>query len=452
MENHIQIASRLKLCFELSSSTGSFYWTPEGTQLINDLLGYLMIELKREGYKEIKTPELYNCSLWHDSGYLENYMNNMYIIKHTEDELFENILTLKPMNCIGHAMMFQQLCQSERQLPLRLTENCSVHRNEVSESLDGLFRLRQFTQDDGHIFCTVEQIESEIKSIINLMTKFYKLFNLQFSAVVSTKPNKYVGTDQIWEDTESMLKEYIIDLDPNYQIKEGNGAFYGPKIDVFIIDSINRSWQCGTIQLDFYTGSQLGLQYEKIGIEHKGEYETPVIIHRGIMGSVERFIGILLEHTQGCLPYWLSSRQIYMTIAGQTGTPCEPKIFNYVKHIEKVFQDNSIHVNINTSESLMLRVSKAVEQGFHYIFIIGTKEANTNTINYRCRNNNYSNINATIEDVFKQIEKEYDFLKETENTDENDIKSTESNENHKDTNTITHDTDNDDSIIGKLYD
>jgi threonyl-tRNA synthetase len=416
MEDHLQIGARMKLFCQNEHGKGCTFFTPDGTQLFNDLKNYSVNTLKKKGYREIMTPQMFTCAMWNETGHLDNYFNNMIMLQHNEHESAENVFALKPMNCIGHAAMFQHLCQSEHQLPMRFIEYSPVYRNEPTESLIGLFRLRQFTQDSAHIFCTVNHIVDEIKSVIAIMKNFYKLFAFNFKVTVSTKPQNCIGFDEIWNDSEAYLKECAVELDPDFQIKEGEGAFYAPKIDVSLTDVNGHLWQCGSIQLDLNTGPRIGLQYMQIGIENEGKSASPVIIHHTIMGSIERFIGILLEHTQGHLPYWLTSRQIYMTVGCNTGQICEPKLFDYMKHIEKVFIDNSIMVNINTTEPLASRISKALEQGFNYIFIIGSKDVTNNTITYRCREHNYTNINSPIEDVFKQISKEYDCLLEPTTT------------------------------------
>ena len=360
--------------------------------------------LKKKGYNLVKTPLIYKPDLWKQTGHWDKYHDNMFLVSAgvSHDEEDDVSFGLKPMNCPAHAIIYKDMVVSEADLPLKLMEFGDVHRNEPSHSLTGLFRLRQFTQDDAHIFCTMDQVETEINDIIEYIKKFYSYFGFQYSAELSTRPEKFIGDAELWKSAEDILKKCIPNMDSNFKISEGDGAFYGPKIDITITDSSKRSWQCGTIQLDLNMANTMDLSYAKLGTEN--ESGRPVVIHRAVMGSVERFIGILLEHYQNRLPFWLDQKQICII---PVNSKCDEATFEYLKYLDDLFGDYNVKMDLS-SNTFSKKIRNAEMQGFHYIFVIGDKEVKNGTISYRYQGK--AKLAEDIENIFKKIQEEYNFL------------------------------------------
>jgi len=316
--DHRKIGKDLDLFSFHDEAPGFPFFHSKGMVLINTILDYWREEHVKEGYEEIKTPIILSSQLWKTSGHWDNYRENMYFVKIDEDDY-----AIKPMNCPGAIIVYRSNQHSYKELPIRIAELGLVHRHEKSGVLHGLFRVRSFTQDDAHIFCMEEQAEEEVSKIIGLVDRVYKIFGFnKYYLELSTKPEKRIGTDRMWEKAETILREAIESKGLEYMINEGEGAFYGPKIDFHIEDCLGRTWQCGTIQLDF-------AMPEKFDIEYMGEDNAkhrPVMIHWVVLGSIERFVGILLEQYSGNLPPWLAPQQIVIL-------PISEKFYDYGKKL-----------------------------------------------------------------------------------------------------------------------
>lgn len=298
----------------------------------NILESFWREEHTKAGYQEIRTPLILNEALWHQSGHWDHYKENMYFTNIDDDDY-----AIKPMNCPGGILVYKNSMHSYRDLPLRLSELGIVHRHELSGALHGLMRVRCFTQDDAHLYMTKEQIKEEVVGIIKLIDKFYKLFGFEYFVELSTRPEDSMGSDEDWEIATNGLREALDSIGKEYRVNEGDGAFYGPKIDFHLKDCIGRTWQCGTIQLDFQMPERFDLSY--IGAD--GEKHRPVMVHRTIYGSVERFIGILIEQYAGAFPTWLAPVQVkLMNITDSQ--------YDYLKKVEEALKENNIRVEIDT--------------------------------------------------------------------------------------------------------
>ena len=388
-KNHRDIGNNLKLFFFDEISPGSCFFLPHGTILYNKLMDYLRYYYNKLGYKEVKTPNLFNKKLWEKSGHWDKYKENMFMVSgmSTEDEEY----SLKPMNCPGHCIIFKHLFPSYKDLPIRLADFGALHRNELSGALTGLTRVRRFQQDDAHIFCTLDQVDKEIEDYLLFLNKVYSKFNFDFKVELSTRPEKYIGDLDNWNKAEEILTSKIKKFS-NWEINEGDGAFYGPKIDIKIKDSLKREHQCGTIQLDFNLPKRFDLKFAN----ENDSFECPVLIHRAIFGSFERFIAILLEHTNGKLPFFISPRQICIV-------PISLKYIPYSEKIKSLFVDYNIVIDDST-ETLNKKIRKAEKLCFNYIFVIGEKEEESNSINIRKGNKRIGVIN--VDEVIKMCNKE----------------------------------------------
>lgn len=367
--DHRKIGRDLDLFSFVDEAPGFPFFHPNGMVLMNTILEYWREEHAKEGYKEIKTPVLLSNNLWKTSGHWENYKENMYFVK-----IDENDFAIKPMNCPGTILVYKSNQHSYRELPIRIAELGLVHRHEKSGVLHGLFRVRSFTQDDAHIFCTEDQAKDEVSGVIGLTDRIYRVFGFdKYHLELSTKPDKRIGTDQMWEKAESILKEAIESRGLDYVINEGEGAFYGPKIDFHIQDCLGRTWQCATIQLDF-------AMPEKFNIEYMGEDNArhrPVMIHRTVLGSIGRFIGLLIEHYSGNLPPWLAPVQVIIL-------PISEKFYEYGEKVCESLKKMDIRVEIdNRVESLSKKIKQAEIKKIPYMIIIGKNEEKTGTITIR---------------------------------------------------------------------
>lgn len=308
------------------------FFHPKGMIVRNILESFWREEHTKAGYQEIRTPLILNEALWHQSGHWDHYKENMYFTNIDDDDY-----AIKPMNCPGGILVYKNSMHSYRDLPLRLSELGIVHRHELSGALHGLMRVRCFTQDDAHLYMTKEQIKEEVVGIIKLIDKFYKLFGFEYFVELSTRPEDSMGSDEDWEIATNGLREALDSIGKEYRVNEGDGAFYGPKIDFHLKDCIGRTWQCGTIQLDFQMPERFDLSY--IGAD--GEKHRPVMVHRTIYGSVERFIGILIEQYAGAFPTWLAPVQVkLMNITDSQ--------YDYLKKVEEALKENNIRVEIDT--------------------------------------------------------------------------------------------------------
>jgi len=392
--DHRKIGRDLDIFSFNYEAPGFPFFHPNGMVLMNTILDYWKEEHEKEGYKEIKTPILLSNELWKTSGHWDNYKENMYFVK-----IDENDFAIKPMNCPGTILVYKSNQHSYRELPIRIAELGLVHRHEKSGVLHGLFRVRSFIQDDAHIFCTEDQAKDEVSKVIGLTDRIYKGFGFdKYHLELSTMPDKRIGTDQMWEKAESILKEAIESRGLDYVINEGEGAFYGPKIDFHIQDCLERTWQCATIQLDF-------AMPEKFDIEYMGEdniRHRPVMIHRTVLGSIERFVGLLLEHYSGNLPPWLAPIQVIIL-------PISEKFYEYGANVYKSIKKEDIRVEIdNRVESLSKKIKQAEIKKIPYMVIIGKNEEKTGTITIRKK------IGGDIKEI-----KLADFISEFRNVIEN---------------------------------
>lgn len=371
--DHKILGPKLDLFSLKEEAPGMPFIHPKGMIVWNQLLSYIRECLSRNGYVEIKTPTMMTRELWETSGHWSNYRQNMFTSQ-IEDRDF----AIKPMNCPGGMLYYKSKTHSYRELPLRVAEVGNVHRYEPSGSLSGLFRVRSFHQDDAHIFMQPSDIQNEIASVLSLADEIYSTFGLSYRLELSTRPEKNtIGTDEEWEVATAGLKGALDQTGREYRINEGDGAFYGPKIDFHIRDAINRTWQCGTIQLDMALPEKFELEY----IAQDGTRKRPVMIHRAIFGSVERFMGILIEHFSGKFPLWLSPSQIRLLIVADRHEP-------YAEQLLKKFKEAGFHCDIdNAHESVSKKVRNAQLAQVNYILTIGDKEMENGTINLRTRDN-----------------------------------------------------------------
>lgn len=379
IKSHQVLGQQLKLFFFDEKSPGSAFFLPHGTILYNKLLNYIRKEYNERGYKEVITPNIFDKSLWIQSGHWDKYKENMYCIEidKTENDACcgDRQFSLKPMNCPSHCIMFKHMNLSYRQLPIRLADFGVLHRNEVHGSLKGLTRVRKFSQDDSHIFCTQDQIKIEILNVVDFIQKVYKDFNMKIQVGLSTRPEKYIGELSVWNDAENILKEIIQNF-PDNKINEGDGAFYGPKLDFTVFDSFNRAYQLATIQLDFNLPERFDLTYQN----SEGQYVRPIIIHRAVLGSIERFIGILLETTQGKLPFFVNPRQFAIVPVKHDNHD----ITTYCKEVCKTITDNDFSVDyFDDSDTMQKKIANAEMLHYSYVIVIGEKEVKNKTINVR---------------------------------------------------------------------
>jgi len=367
--DHRKLGKELNLFSFHPEGPGFPFWHPNGMVVYNEIQDFMRQTLARHGYLEIKTPVILNEDLWHRSGHWDNYKNNMYFTTIDEQQY-----AVKPMNCPGCLLVYKSDAHSYRDLPLKMSEMGLVHRHEKSGVLHGLFRVRQFTQDDAHVFCTQDQIEEEIIKLIDLIYEVYNAFGFNdFFIELSTRPEKSIGSDEIWEKAESALKNALEKKGIEYTLNPGEGAFYGPKIDFHIKDSISRLWQCGTIQVDFSMPERFELEYTG----SDGKHHRPVMIHRAILGSVERFIGILIEHYGGAFPVWLAPVQVAII-------PVSEKHHSYAKKIEKDMMGKSIRAVADLrSEKVGYKIRDAELKKIPYMCIVGDKEEEEGTISVR---------------------------------------------------------------------
>ncbi|WP_346677942.1 threonine--tRNA ligase [uncultured Brachyspira sp.] len=371
--DHRKLGKELNLFSFHDEGPGFPFWHPRGMIIYKEVESYIRKENEKRGYVEIKTPAILNEELWHRSGHWDNYKENMYFT-----EIDETKFAIKPMNCPGGLIVYNSNIHSYRDLPLRVAELGFVHRHELSGALHGLFRVRAFTQDDAHIFCTEEQLADEIINTIDYYLSVYKDFGFKnFEIFVSTRPTKSIGTDEAWELATNSLINALDKLNIAYKINEGDGAFYGPKIDFNIKDVLDRNWQCGTLQVDFSLPMRFEISYEgKDGKKH-----TPVMLHRAILGSMERFIGILTEHYNGKFPLWLSPLQVAIVNVLNDKNQIER-----VKEIANAFKKENFRVEIDDgNDNLGTKIKKYRLQRTPYTVIIGADELSSGKLSVRTR-------------------------------------------------------------------
>ncbi len=368
--DHKKLGKELELFMMTGEGPGFPFFLPKGMVLRNVLEDYWRKIHTLNGYQEVKTPVMLNEELWHRSGHWDHYKDNMYTTKIDEQDF-----ALKPMNCPGGMLVYKSKMHSYKDLPIRMGELGLVHRHEKSGQLNGLFRVRCFTQDDAHIFCLPEQIESEIINLMHLINQVYSLFGFTYTVELSTRPENSMGSDEEWATAENALKKALEHENMEYVINEGDGAFYGPKIDFHIKDSLGRDWQCGTIQLDFQMPERFDLTY----IGQDGEKHRPVMLHRVVFGSIERFIGVLIEHYAGAFPTWLAPVQVkILTISDKQKA--------YANKIVEKLMNEGIRVELDDrEEKIGYKIREAQLQKIPYMLIVGDKEVETNAVGVRAR-------------------------------------------------------------------
>lgn len=368
--DHKKLGKELELFMIAPEGPGFPFFLPKGMALRNVLEDFWRKIHVKNGYQEIKTPMMLNEELWHRSGHWEHYKENMYTTKIDDIDF-----ALKPMNCPGGMLVYKNKMHSYKELPIRMGELGLVHRHEKSGELNGLFRVRCFTQDDAHIFCLPEQIESEIINLMHLISEVYSLFGFTYTVELSTRPEDSMGSDEDWNLAEGALKKALEKENMAYKINEGDGAFYGPKIDFHIKDCLGREWQCGTIQLDFQMPERFDLHY----IGEDGEKHRPVMLHRVIFGSIERFIGILIEHFAGAFPTWLAPVQVKIL-------PIAESHLEYANQLKKQLLEEEIRVEVDErNEKIGYKIREAQLQKIPYMLVIGDKEVEANKVGVRSR-------------------------------------------------------------------
>ncbi|HNZ73476.1 MAG TPA: threonine--tRNA ligase [bacterium] len=368
--DHKKLGRELDLFSFRDEGPGFPFFHNKGTIIWNELVSFMREEMKKRNYEENKTPIILNKALWLQSGHWDHYQNNMYFTQIDEQDF-----AVKPMNCPGNLLVYKTQKHSYRDLPIRAGEFGLVHRHELSGVLNGLFRVRSFTQDDAHVFCTEDQLADEIKNLIDFIGFIYRTFNFTYKVELSTKPEKALGDKKIWDKAEKILAKVLQDEKIDFKINPGDGAFYGPKIDFHLTDSIGRSWQCGTIQLDFSMPEKFDLVYT----DADGKEKRPVMLHRAIYGSVERFLGMLVEHYAGAFPTWLSPVQAIII-------PVSEKFNGWGEKVLAELKDNSLRAELDASdESLGKRIRNAEKQKTPYILVVGEKEQKDKSVAVRKR-------------------------------------------------------------------
>ena len=368
--DHIKLGKELKLFALLNEGRGFPFFLPNGMVLKNILADYWRDLHRKEGYVEIQTPIILSRTLWENSGHWDHYKDNMYTTKIDGEDY-----CVKPMNCPGGMLVYKLQPHSYKDLPIRMGEMGLVHRHEKSGQLHGLFRVRCFTQDDAHIFMLPEQITDEIKGVVRLTDKIYKQFGFKYKVELSTRPKDSMGTEEEWNAATNALKEALEEMNLEYEINEGDGAFYGPKIDFHLQDSIGRTWQCGTIQLDFQMPQRFELEY----VGEDGAKHRPIMIHRAIYGSMERFIGILIEHYAGKFPVWLAPVQVKIL-------PITDRTAAYAESVAEKLREKGLRVEIDgRNEKIGYKIREAKLEKVPYVVVVGDAEANEGTVNVNKR-------------------------------------------------------------------
>ncbi|MBR9703952.1 threonine--tRNA ligase [Candidatus Pacearchaeota archaeon] len=386
--DHRILGKQMDLFSFSETAPGMVFWHNNGLIIKNELIDFWRDEHKRACYQEVSTPQILDKKLWQISGHWDKYKENIFISDY-ENRTF----AVKPMNCPGGMLIYKQSTKSYKDFPLRVGELGIVHRQELSGVISGLFRVIQFIQDDAHIYCTEKQTEQELINVIDLISKFYKLFGFKYRVELSTRPEKRIGSDEVWDKSEAVLEKVLKKKKMNFKINKGDGASYGPKIDFHIKDSLNREWQCGTLQLDFSMPERFDLTYT----DNQGKSKRPVMLHRTIYGSLERFLGILLEHFNGRLPTWMQPIQIRIINFTDNNTIA-------CKNLEKELNKLGFRVDSDLkSEPLPGKIKSAELKKIPYIITIGDREEKEHTLAVR----NKGKVKSIKKDVFiKQIKKE----------------------------------------------
>ena len=369
--DHRRVGKELGLFTFHPWAPGAPFWQPKGTTLYNTLANYMRGMLIPAGYVEVKAPLVFNKALWETSKHWEYYRDNMFLVESADKE----VMSLKPMNCPGHFLMYASEVRSYRDLPIRYHEQTPLHRNEASGVLSGLTRVRQFSQDDGHLFVTQEQIGSEIEALLRLIQRIYADFGLEYAVKLATRPDKFMGKIETWNHAEAQLKAALEAAGMPYSINAGDGAFYGPKIDFDITDALSRKWQCGTIQLDYGQPENFDLKY--VGADNAEH--RPVVIHRAIFGSMERFIGILVEHFAGAFPLWLAPVQAIVL-------PIADRHLDYAREVAAALKAAGLRAELDDrQEKVNYKIREAQLQKIPYMLVVGDRESAERAVAVRSR-------------------------------------------------------------------
>lgn len=384
--DHRKIGRQMDLFLFHRYSPGSCFWLPDGAHIYNKLVEFLRSEYRKRGFKEVITPNIFSTELWKESGHYDNYRENIYMLESDD-------FALKPMNCPGHCLIFSSTERSFRELPLRLADFGVLHRNELGGALSGLTRVRRFQQDDAHIFCAHDQIKSEISGCLDFLKFVYSIFGFTYELRLSTRPEKYLGTIEEWDTAEDALRDAIAESKLSYVLNEGDGAFYGPKIDIVLCDALGRKVQCATIQLDFQLPQRFGLRYT--GTD--GGQHTPIIVHRAILGSIERMIAILIESFSKKLPFWLTPRQIAII-------PLYAE--EYAAELANELVDYEVRVYDDPGHTLNKRVRSAQTDGFRLICVVGKQELENREINVRAGNKNMNVPFVEFKEIIAKLVRE----------------------------------------------
>lgn len=371
--DHKKLGRELGLFMFHETAPGMPYWLPKGVVLLNTLIEFWRIEHRNRGYQEIKSPLMNKKELYETSGHWDHYLNDMFLAETKEKETY----ALKPMNCPNAMVVFGSEGRSYRELPLRLSDTDTLHRFELSGTLNGLLRAREFSQDDAHIFVTEDMIQQEFQNLFDLTERFYSIFGLEYRFRLGTRPENFMGDTKVWEKAESELKDILEKSGKQFFVEEGDGAFYGPKIDILMKDALGREWQMGTLQLDF----QIPLRFKLKYTSDDGSLKTPIVIHRVIYGSLERFVGLITEHFAGSFPVWLSPVQVKIL-------PISEKHIAYAKEVLEKLMEKGIRVEVDErNETLNAKIRDAQLSKVPYMLILGDKETETKQISVRMRDN-----------------------------------------------------------------
>lgn len=389
--DHRLLGVKQELFFCHPLSPGSWFFLPLGARIYHKLMDFIRSEYRNRGYEEVISPNIYNMQLWETSGHAANYKENMFVFEIEKQEF-----GLKPMNCPGHCLMFEHRVRSYRELPLRFADFGVLHRNEASGALTGLTRVRRFQQDDAHIFCREGQVKDEVRAALDFISYVYEIFGFTFDLKLSTRPEKFLGDIETWDKAEAALTEALNESGKPWQLNEGDGAFYGPKIDISVSDALKRKFQCATLQLDFQLPLRFNLSYSA---EDEAKRERPVIIHRAILGSVERMFAILLEHYKGKWPLWLSPRQAIVCNVSEKSSA-------YAHEVCDQIHKAGYFVNVDTSDkTINKKVREAQLSQYNYILVVGEKDAENRVVTVRVRDKN-EHSPMSVENLLKHFDEE----------------------------------------------
>ncbi|XP_057753448.1 threonine--tRNA ligase, mitochondrial 1-like [Arachis stenosperma] len=386
--DHRILGVKQELIFHHELSPGSWFFLPHGARVYNKLMDFIRSQYSDRDYEEVISPNVFNMDLWVQSGHAANYKENMFIL-----EIEKHEFGLKPMNCPGHCLVFKSRVRSYRELPLRMADFGVLHRNEASGALSGLTRVRRFQQDDAHIFCRESQIKDEVREALKFIDYVYEIFGFTYDLKLSTRPENSLGETATWEKAESALKEALDEFGKPWQLNEADGAFYGPKIDINVSDALSRKFQCATLQLDFQLPNCFKLEYSA---EDEAKIERPVMIHRAILGSVERMFAILLEHYKGKWPFWLSPRKAIVC-------PVSEKSQAYAKKVKHEICRKGFKVDVDlTDRKIQKKVREAQLAQYNYILVVGEQEAETGQVRVRARDK-ADLLTMSIEDLLERF-------------------------------------------------